>query len=164
MRYLTLEQMQTECGGVLPPDAVLIPTGGAATVAPPKKAARRPGRSARFAVLNTFTDFTLATLTGTEVKVWLILFRDTKADSGTARTGQSDLARRAGVNVRTVRRALAVLERGGLIVVRHRGRLNAGPSVYVVRPTGKQDQPDPNPDSAPPPSHRGKRGGTGREK
>jgi hypothetical protein len=47
-------------------------------------------------VLNAFTDFALADLTGAEAKVWLILFRDTKAATGTARTGQTDIARRPG--------------------------------------------------------------------
>jgi hypothetical protein len=44
--------------------------------------------------MNAFVDFSMAGLTGAEVKVWLILYRDTKA-TGLARTGQTDLARRA---------------------------------------------------------------------
>jgi len=87
-------------------------------------------------VLNAFTDSALADLTGAEVKVWLILFRDAKAATGTARTGQTDIARRAGLEPRTVRRALASLEAKGMVRVVHRGRLNAGPSVYRVHPTG----------------------------
>ena len=93
------------------------------------------GRSGRFAVLNAFTDCALADLTGTETKVWLILFRDAKAATGTARTGQADIARRAGLEPLTVRRALASLESKGLVRVVLRGRLNAGPSIYRVHPT-----------------------------
>ena len=51
-------------------------------------------------MLNAFADFALADLTGAEAKVWLILFRDTKAATGTARTGQADIARRAGLSSR----------------------------------------------------------------
>jgi hypothetical protein len=93
------------------------------------------GSSERFAVLNSFVDFALAGLTGAEVKVWVILFRDTKAATGTARTGQADIARRAGLSVRGARKAIAGLERKGLLIVRYRGRLNGGPSVYRVSPS-----------------------------
>lgn len=132
MRRLTLEQLQTEFAGVLPPDAVLIPNDGPAKPAPKKGAGRQSGRSARFGLLNTFADVALADLTGAEVKVWLILFRDTKANTGTARTGQTDIARRAGLSVRGVRKALAGLVRKELVTVYQRGRLNVGPSVYRV--------------------------------
>ena len=99
-----------------------------------RKPARR-GRSERFALLNAFVDVTLADLTGAEAKVWLILYRDTKAN-GVARTGQADLARRAGLTVRGVQKALDKLSAKGLVVVVHRGRLNAGPTTYRVHATG----------------------------
>jgi hypothetical protein len=135
MRRLTLKEVQEQHGGVLPPDAVFRSEHDDQTPPPPKKAkGGPPRRGERFAVLNTFADFALAGLTGAEVKVWLILFRDTKK-TGTARTGQSDIARRAGIDVRTVRRTLAKLERAGLVKVVRRGKLNGGPSVYRVFPT-----------------------------
>lgn len=96
------------------------------------KSGPQTGRGSRFALLNAFADYGMAGLTGAQVKVWLALFRDTKSNTGTARTGQADLARRAGVNVRTVRRALLVLERKGLFQVVRRGRLETGASVYRV--------------------------------
>src|SRR5262245_10511858 len=114
-----MEQVRCEYGGVLPPDAVIASEPNIAYVAAHKKgsrtatkarpnstklgqsAIRSPGR--RFPVLNAFVDVTMRRLTGSEVAVWLILFRDTKADTGTSRTGQQDIARRAGVNARTVR-------------------------------------------------------------
>jgi predicted transcriptional regulator len=106
----------------------------AARPTPPAKPKRRT-RSERFAVLNAFVDFSMAGLTGAEVKVWLILYRDTKA-TGLARTGQADLARRAGLTERGVRKVLNKLQTKGLIDVVQRGRLNAGASTYRVRSTG----------------------------
>jgi DNA-binding IclR family transcriptional regulator len=77
----------------------------------------------------------MAGLTGAETKVWLILYRDTKG-TGTARTGQADIARRAGLSVRSVKRALRSLTAKGMVRLVHRGRLNVGPSVYTVHPVG----------------------------
>ncbi len=136
MRRLTLKEVNEQHGGALPPDAVFRPDGGEepARPAPPAKP-KRPARSERFAVLNAFTDCALADLTGSEVKVWLILFRDTKAVTGTARTGQADIAGRAGLSVRGVQIALVKLTAKGLVVLVRRGRLNAGPSTYRVHPT-----------------------------
>jgi predicted transcriptional regulator len=136
VRRLTLSEVNEQHGGVLPPDAVFRADDETALPAPPPKPKRRNGRGERFAVLNAFADCALADLTGAEVKVWLILFRDAKAATGTARTGQADIARRAGLEPRTVRRALASLEAKGMVDVVRRGRLNAGPSVYRVHPTG----------------------------
>ena len=135
MRRLTMKEVNEQHGGVLPPDATFRPDEEPARPAP-SNSKRRSGRGERFAVLNAFTDSALADLTGAEVKVWLILFRDAKAATGTARTGQTDIGRRAGLEPRTVRRALASLEAKGMVRVVHRGRLNAGPSVYRVHPTG----------------------------
>jgi hypothetical protein len=134
MRRLTLKEVNDEHGGILPPDAVFRPDTDEQPDPPaPAGKPNRRTRSERFAVLNTFTDATLAGLTGAEAKVWLVVFRDVKAATGTARTGQADIGRRAGLSVRGVRKALRGLERKGLLTVRRRGRLNAGPSVYAVR-------------------------------
>ncbi|HUY93326.1 MAG TPA: helix-turn-helix domain-containing protein [Pirellulales bacterium] len=94
------------------------------------KAKRKSGD--RFRLLNAFVDFTAAGLPRAETLVWLILFRDTKPD-GLARTSQADLARRAGANLRTVKRAVAQLERRGLLKVVRRGGLRQGPSTYRVK-------------------------------
>jgi len=59
--------------------------------------------------------------TGAEVKVWLILHRDTKAN-GLARTGQTDIARRAGLSVRGVKKAIRALNAKGMVHVLNRGR------------------------------------------
>ncbi|QEL16420.1 helix-turn-helix domain-containing protein [Limnoglobus roseus] len=52
-------------------------------------------------------------MSAAEIKVWFVLFRDSKHDA--SRTSQMDIARRAGVNVRTVRRAFDGLKRAGLL-------------------------------------------------
>lgn len=135
MRRLTLKEVNEQHGGVLPPDAVFRPDDEEPARPAPAAKPKRRARSERFAVLNAFVDFALADLAGSEVKVWMILFRDTKGN-GTARTGQADLARRAGLEPRTVRRALVSLGAKGMVHVVHRGRLNAGPSIYRVHPTG----------------------------
>ncbi len=132
MRRLTLAEVNEQHEGKLPPDAVLRADDEPTSVPPPKpKARNHRGRGERFAVLNAFTDCTLANLTGAEAKVWLILFRDTKS-TGTARTGQTDIARRAGLSVRGVQKAIVKLEKAGLLRIVRRGRLNAGPTVYSV--------------------------------
>ena len=136
MRKLTMREVNEQHGGILPPDATFRPDEEPDRPAPIAKPKRRGGRGERFAVLNAFTDFGLADLTGAETKVWLILFRDAKAATGTARTGQTDIARRAGLKPRMVRYALASLVSKGMVHVVHRGQLNAGPSVYRVHPTG----------------------------
>jgi len=86
-------------------------------------------------VLNSFVDMGMANLTGAEVRTWLVLYRDVKGN-GFARTGQADIARRAGLKPRMVRYALKSLEAKGLLQVVCRGRLGAGPSVYRVYPPG----------------------------
>lgn len=129
--------MREECGGKLPPDAVLCADNAlpSPTAEPTKKASRSRPRSERFAILNALVDFTLAGLTGSEAKTWLILFRDTKR-TGMARTGQADIARRAGLSRRGVQLALDALCAKGLVDVVRRGRLNAGPSTYRVHAAG----------------------------
>jgi hypothetical protein len=87
-------------------------------------------------VLNAFADFGLAGLTGAETKVWLILFRDATAATGAARTGQADIGRRAGLSLWAVKLALRSLKAKGMVRLVRRGRLNGGPSVYGIHPTG----------------------------
>jgi hypothetical protein len=106
----------------------------------PRRGAPAAKPDGRFAVLNGFVDAELWELTRAEVAVWLVLYRDTKPD-GTARTGQADLARRAGCDPRTVRRALATLKSRGLVEVLTKGRLGAGPSRYRVKGSGTDPHP-----------------------
>jgi hypothetical protein len=96
-----------------------------------KKAKGKRTAAGRFHTLNAFVDFTAKDLGRAELLTWLVLFRDCR--DGLARTLQADIARRAGVNRRTVYRALRRLEQRGLIRVVRRGRLGDGPSVYRLR-------------------------------
>lgn len=91
----------------------------------------------RFATVNTFADFTMRELTRAEIAVWLLLWRDTR--NGTARTSQADLARRSGVAVSTVKRAISRLEKRGLLTVVFRGDLWRGPSRYSVHSIPKNE-------------------------
>ena len=92
----------------------------------------KTSKAGRWAHLNGFVDFTLRSLRPAEVRVWLVLFRDCKPD-GKSRAGQTDIARRAGLSVRQVKRALKRLVEVGLAKVLIRGRLNKGVTVYKVR-------------------------------
>lgn len=93
-----------------------------------KQQARR-----RFHDFNGFVDVSLAHLTRSAVAVWLVLFRDARAETGLARTGQADIARRAGISERSVRKALTELIDAGLVKVVVQGRLGTGPSLYKIR-------------------------------
>ena len=138
MRRLTMSEVKEHHNGILPPDAILRPDEDTEPprAAPPSKPKRRAVRSERFATLNAFVDFGIsdAALTPAEALVWLVLFRDVKG-TGTARTGQADIARRAGLSIRGVKLALRKLKAKGMVQVVRRGQLNAGPSTYRVLPT-----------------------------
>jgi hypothetical protein len=99
---------------------------------PTPKAGGRKRARCRFTEINEFIDFTMAKLTPAARSVWLILWRDTKPN-GQARTGQKDLARRAGVSDRAVRDALVELTGVGVVKVVRKGRIGIGPSTYRVR-------------------------------
>ena len=86
----------------------------------------------RFAVLNAFIDFTLGELDRGEIVVWLILFRDTR--DGLAQVSQVSIARRAGMTVRGVQKALGRLIDKGLVKIVRQGRVGKGASSYRIRP------------------------------
>jgi hypothetical protein len=108
-----------------------------AEAAPPR---RRPGpgrTTGRFDLLNRFVDCSLPGLGRAELAVWLLLWRDTKPD-GLARTSQADLARRAGVDPRTIKRAVKSLRADGLLAIVSPGGLRQGPAVYRVVPVAER--------------------------
>ena len=117
----------------LPPPGAAGPPDGAPAAAPQTPPGPRSSSRAatRFAELNNFVDLTMRTLSHTQAKVWLTLFRD--VNNGVARASQKYIAERCGVADRTVRRTLHMLEARGLIEVKVRGGLDRGPSVYLVR-------------------------------
>lgn len=127
---------------ILPGCAVLPPmkpatngkassTNGDQTDGKAKSQAKRKSGD-RFAVLNAFVDFTMGDLDRGEIAVWMILFRDTR--DGTAATSQVDIARRAGMTVRGVQKALAKLIDKGLAKIVRQGRIGKGASSYRIRP------------------------------
>lgn len=103
-------------------------TGGASS--PPRASTPRKGKqhAGRFEMLNAFVDTQLADCTRAELAVWLVLFRDSR--DGRANAAQSWIAKRAGVDERTVRRALGVLRKRGLVVVLKQGGPNVGAAIY----------------------------------
>lgn len=86
--------------------------------------------SDRFASINRVLDIHQAELSNSAFRVWLMLWRDSR--DGVARTSQKDLARRSGLDVRTIRRGVRQLEETGLVKVVRIGRLRQGPSQYRV--------------------------------
>lgn len=97
------------------------------------KRAKRKGDGTtgnRFAVLNTFVDCSMRELKAADVRVWLVLCRDTR--DGIAVTAQADIAERSGISVRAVHGSIRRLERLGLFKVVYRGGLNRGSSRYRV--------------------------------
>jgi hypothetical protein len=127
------------------PEEMAVITGIASPGRPNDPPAKRPGgpvaarrgvpRGAdqgRFPVLNAFVDEAMADLSRAAITTWLALSRDTKS-GGSGRTGQTDIARRAGTSTRTVHNALRELVKAGLVEVMKRGRPGAGPSEYRIR-------------------------------
>ncbi|WP_417735859.1 winged helix-turn-helix transcriptional regulator [Rosistilla oblonga] len=90
----------------------------------------------RFKVLNAFIDSTMGRLSRSEIAVWMILYRDTR--DGTVRTSQANIARRAGMSVRSVKVAIKKMTSAGLVRVVFQGGLNRGPSRYQVDPLGNR--------------------------
>ncbi len=131
---------------ILPPGTVLPPLDAAEGTGPPanrsetSRGSRRAGKtppesSGRFATINAFVDGTMARLPRAAALIWLALWRDERR--GLSRTGLTDLARRAGCDHRTARRAVVALEKQGLVEKVRRGRLGSGPSVYRVSPVSR---------------------------
>jgi predicted DNA-binding transcriptional regulator len=96
-----------------------------------RPAGTRRTAAGRFKTLNAFLDFTAKDLSRAELLVWLMLFRDCR--DGIARTGQADLAKRCGINRRTVYRAILTLRKRGLLSIVRRGWLGGQASTYRLR-------------------------------
>lgn len=95
-----------------------------------------PKRDAnRWQELNNFIDITMRDLTPAQTAVWLVLFRDER--KSVSKSAQTDIARRCGVSRESVSRAIAELERRGLIQTLHQGGLNQGLSWYRVTALNK---------------------------
>jgi hypothetical protein len=125
----------TTAAPILPGCSVLPPMELAPLAGRNGKPKQRKRKTAdRFAVLNAFIDLTAGELTRSEIMVWLVLYRDTR--NGVAKTSQADIARRAGINVRTARRAIGRLRDYRLLSIVRHGGLRQGPTTYQVQPLG----------------------------
>ena len=124
---------------ILPGCSVLPPMNGTPKrKTPPATERKKKGKSRdRFVVLNNFVDHTIRDLKINDIRVWFVLYRDTK--DGIAATGQADIARRAGICARTVRRVIRRLEKLGLLETVYRGGINQGTSKYRVLPLLKTE-------------------------
>lgn len=120
------------CGSLSPVDDPVHPTQGNAREQDPKPKTLQHLSTNRFAVLNAFVDSSLAGLNKSEIATWLVLYRDVR--DGIASASQSEISRRAGISVRSVRKAIRSLVVSGLLVVIYQGGLNRGPSKYNVQP------------------------------
>jgi hypothetical protein len=115
----------------------VLPPMEPAEVSKPKRKPDREKTGNRFAVLNAFVDCSLRGLTKAELATWLILYRDTR--EGTVSTSQANIARRAGISVRSVGKAISKLTMKGLLTIVFRGGLNRNPSRYRVNGLRNQD-------------------------
>jgi DNA-binding transcriptional ArsR family regulator len=99
---------------------------------------KRPAVVSKVLALNRFLDRTARSLHPSAAVVWLMLLRDER--EGTARTAVSDLARRAGLSERTVKRRLRELKERELVEVRASGTRDTGPTVYVLKPVPRANR------------------------
>jgi hypothetical protein len=96
-----------------------------------RKGQSQRAKPGRFGVLNQFVDVTMRGLSDRAVRAWIVLYRDTKPNER-VRTGYSDLARRMGCSISTVKRAIRELRQRGLVTVTRRGGPAVGPNEYRV--------------------------------
>ncbi len=81
-----------------------------------------------------FIDVHMRHLSPSETCVWLILFRDTKRETGLVKMGQTDIATRAGVSKRQVISAIASLVKKKYLEIVLKGRKHTGPTTtYLVK-------------------------------
>ena len=105
-------------------EAASRPAGGRS----PAKAARKSAD--RWGTFNGWVDATAGELSRAELLCWLVLFRDVR--NGVARTGMTDIARRAKLTRRGVVKAISGLKEKRLIEVVTRGSKDGSPNVYRV--------------------------------
>lgn len=99
-----------------------------------KRAAKKTTSTAkgdRWAMLNSVADVAIRDLTGAETKIWLILFRDVR--NGLARTSMADIARRAGLEPRSAKRAMRSLEARRLVKIVAHGTIDGKPNTYQLK-------------------------------
>ena len=94
-----------------------------------RAASKQRAQIDRWATLNAFVDGAMSQCTAAEVRVWLVLYREVKP-GGLARIGMGQISRVAGIERRSVVRALEVLKRRKFVEVVTRGTINGMPNAY----------------------------------
>jgi hypothetical protein len=83
----------------------------------------------RWHTLNAFVDGMMSQCTEAEVRVWLAIYREVKP-GGLARIGMGQISKVAGIERRSVVRAMDALKRRGVVEVVTRGTINGTPNAY----------------------------------
>ncbi len=91
----------------------------------------------RFSALNAFIDFVMADLTRAELAAWLVLYRDTR--NGVVQASIDAIAKRTGTSRQHTQKAIASLQRRGLIHQLKKGSINDGASIYRIKPLSAKD-------------------------
>ena len=84
----------------------------------------------RFEMLNNFCDVTMRDLKGTELAVWISLYRH--STNGVSTLAQSRMAEMCGISTRTVQRTLHKLKQKGLVEIVYQGSVGKGMSKYRI--------------------------------
>lgn len=95
-----------------------------------KKQRKKSLVSARFLMINRFVDLSMKDLTAVEVKVWVLLWRESQ--SGTAERAMSDISQRCGCSKMAVSKAVKKLVEKGLLEVIKKGVYGGKGSLYRV--------------------------------
>lgn len=110
----------------------------------PNDPATKRRAAGRFGVLNRFADTGARLVDTTAQACWWILYRETKPD-GLATVSHQRIAECAGVDRKTVTRALSRLESARLLTVVRHGGWRRGPSTYRVHGAPKRPKADRGP-------------------
>lgn len=103
----------------------------AETMAKKRASKKSTGKGDRWPMLNNVVDLAMRDLTAAEIKVWLVLFRDVR--NGLARTSMADIARRAGLEPRSAKRAMRSLEARRLVRIVAHGTIDGKPNAYQLK-------------------------------
>lgn len=99
----------------------------------PKQNGHKPANSPRWQLLNSFVDFGQRQIPSRAVRVWLAMFRKANRN-GVVQIGVEEMAKKAGVEDRTIFNALRDLEDAKFIHQTSRGNRNKGVSRFQLLP------------------------------
>lgn len=90
----------------------------------------KPKRSPGFTVLNHFNDTVKRTLRGSEIAVWLSLWRNADRKTNLVKMSVSAMSEECGFSYRQTQRALKSLRELKLIVIVRQGKRDHSAAVY----------------------------------